>query len=272
MTRPVVVAMGDSIAVGVGELEPGTPRAGFAAHVAHALDAREFVNVAANGARAASVAHEQLPRALMARPDVVLISVGGNDVLRGDFNPQHVRDHLAETVMRLDRPGRTIMVLGLTRIGLFDVFPEAVRRVMGARVDATNTALALACAGRAVFLPGARALSSAGASAFHIDRIHPSPRGHRAIATTALATLEPEWNQRRPIPEPAPMPHIGLQIAWLAVHGVPWVVKRSRDLLPHVTRVVAHELLEERRTRATVYTSQEVEPTTRRHHLPSPMD
>jgi lysophospholipase L1-like esterase len=102
--------MGDSIAVGVGELEPGTPRAGFAAHVAHALDASMYVNVAANGARAAHVAREQLPNALMARPDVVLISVGGNDVLRGDFDPRQVRDDLASTLIRLQRPGRRIIV------------------------------------------------------------------------------------------------------------------------------------------------------------------
>jgi hypothetical protein len=119
-------------------------------------------------------------------------------------------------------------------------------------VDVANDALSMACAGRAIFLPGAHALSGAGSSAFHIDRIHPSPRGHRAIAATALEALAPGWTQRRPIPEPAPLPHVGLQVAWLAVHGVPWVLKRSKDLLPHVTRVVAHELLVERRTRVTV--------------------
>ncbi len=90
MQGPVVVALGDSITFGVGDGAQGpesveTAPVGWAAHVARALGASRFVNLAANGARARHLAQTQVPSALMERPDLVLLTVGGNDVLRGDF-------------------------------------------------------------------------------------------------------------------------------------------------------------------------------------------
>lgn len=249
MTGPVVVALGDSIARGVGD-SLGSP-AGFAAHVAHSLDARAFVNLADNGVRVRTLTQAQVPTALMARPDVVLISVGGNDVLRGDFDPGQMRDDLTHGLERLARPGRHILLVSLARIGLFEAFPPSVRRVMGARVDAANAALTDAARGLATVLDGQAILAAVGRRGWHIDRIHPSAHGHRAVATAALASLAPHWSQRRAIPPPPPPPNVALQVAWLTVRGVPWAVRRSRDLLPHITRVVTHELLEERRARVT---------------------
>jgi hypothetical protein len=37
---------------------------------------------------------------------------------------------------------------------------------------------------------------------------------------------------------------------WLARQGLPWIAKRSRDLIPQMAQVVTHELLEERRAKA----------------------
>ncbi len=40
----------------------------------------------------------------MHQPDIVLMTVGGNDVLRGDFSPDEITDSVGEAFARQDRP------------------------------------------------------------------------------------------------------------------------------------------------------------------------
>ncbi|WNM25429.1 SGNH/GDSL hydrolase family protein [Demequina capsici] len=250
---PVVVALGDSITFGVGdgtqrpEAVTGVP-VGWAAHVAHAVGASSFTNLAANGARARHLGLTQVPSALMAVPDLVLVTIGGNDVLRGDFDPAEVQDRVADALTRLEREGRRVVLVTLARIGLFDLVGGSIADVMARRVAAANIALRLAAAGTAtVVVDGAAALATAGGRGWHVDRVHPSAAGHRAIAVEVLGALGDAAPQMAPlVPAPA-SPRWHERAWWLARHGTPWVAKRSRDLIPQVAAVVTHELLEERR-------------------------
>ncbi|WP_062303923.1 SGNH/GDSL hydrolase family protein [Demequina subtropica] len=249
MTGPRIVALGDSITLGVGD---GVQRAwgevGWAAHTAAALGASSFLNLAANGVRAQEMLERQVPRALAARPDVVLLTVGGNDVLRGDFSPVEVERALRGAIDRLARPGRRIVTVSLDRIGLFDLAPRRVAEAMARRVGEANAAIARAVALTDVeVIDGATLLASLGRRAWHIDRIHPSPLGHRALAGEAAALLAGDWRPCGAVPAPPEPPSRAAVAAWLAVNGVPWAVKRSRDLIPQVTMVVARELRDERR-------------------------
>src|SRR5690242_14136033 len=81
-----LVALGDSTAAGLGDPMPGGGWRGFAVLLADALGAR-LVNPAVTGARVADVRRDQLPVALAAEPDAVVIFVGMNDTLRSDFDP-----------------------------------------------------------------------------------------------------------------------------------------------------------------------------------------
>ncbi|WP_156162343.1 GDSL-type esterase/lipase family protein [Demequina iriomotensis] len=249
MSGPRIVALGDSITLGVGD---GVQRAwgevGWAAHTAHALGAASFLNLAANGVRAREMLESQVPRARAASPDVVLLTVGGNDVLRGDFSPRDVEDALGAAVDALAAPGRRILTVSLDRIGLFELAPRRVAEAMARRIGEANAAIARAVAGTDVeVIDGATLLASLGRRAWHIDRIHPSPQGHRALAGAAAARLAADWARVAPVPEPPQPPGRAAVAAWLAVNGVPWALKRSRDLIPQVTMVVARELREERR-------------------------
>ncbi|WP_062464311.1 SGNH/GDSL hydrolase family protein [Demequina soli] len=252
MTGPRIVALGDSITLGVGDgVQHARGDVGWAALAAAALGASTFVNLAANGVRARDLHQVQVPRALAARPDIVLLTAGGNDVLRGDFSPAEVERALGACLDALAGPGRRLVTVSLDRIGLFDLVPRRVGDAMARRIGLANAAIARAVAPRDVaVIDGATLLAGLGRGAWHIDRIHPSPAGHRALARAAVDLVAPDWPARGPVPPPPPAPGRAAVAAWLAVNGVPWALKRSRDLIPQVTRVVAHELREERAERA----------------------
>ena len=243
MSGPRVVAMGDSITLGVGDgIEDSWGRVGWAAHVAHATGATAFLNLAANGVRARDLA-SQLPDALTERPDVVLCTVGGNDALRGDFDAAEVERCTRETLTTLACEKRTVMLATIDRIGLFDLLPRAIADVMARRAHAVNTALRAAAAPTgAVVLDGAVIFAAAGSSAWHIDRIHPSQRGHRALAAAAVGKLAPRWPQLAAISPAAATPALHARLWWLTQRGLPWAARRSRDLLPQVVGVIANEL------------------------------
>jgi hypothetical protein len=125
--------------------------------------------------------------------------------------------------------------------------------VMGTRIDRANEALRLACEGRRVHLiDGAHVFRQAGPQAWHVDRIHPSQLGHRALATAAVEALSDTWPRVASYAEPRAMPGMASRVAWLAFHGAPWLAKRSVDLIPQVASVVTQELRAEKRARVTV--------------------
>lgn len=245
---PRIVALGDSVTLGVGDRPVPGIGAGWAAHAAYVLGASEYVNLAANGVRARDLMRTQVPSALMHQPDVVLFTAGGNDVMRGDFDPDEVCAHLRDAIERLSRPGRVLVTVGLDRIGLFALLGRHVDTVMARRIGQANAAIAAAVAGTdTILIDGASEFASLGPAAWHIDRIHPSPTGHRALAVAAArATGLPAV---REVTAPGRAPSLPAKAAWLAVRGLPWIAKRSRDLIPQAARVVTHELLEERRER-----------------------
>jgi lysophospholipase L1-like esterase len=87
-----IVALGDSSVFGVGDVGGVIPAtgAGWAGRVAHDLNSPRFLNLATNGSRARHLSKYQLPAALAFDPNLTLICIGTNDVLRGDFSPSEI--------------------------------------------------------------------------------------------------------------------------------------------------------------------------------------
>ncbi|MEV0891948.1 SGNH/GDSL hydrolase family protein [Promicromonospora sp. NPDC050262] len=265
-----LVALGDSITAGVGDtVGPDAAHGpGWAAHLAAVLGVAEFSNLATNGARSRDVADTQLDAALALRPGLATVLVGGNDVLRSDFDARFTLADLHRCVGELRRAGTDVVLVRLPVIGLFELTPRLVRRVMRRRVAAINAAVdevaaaataegpdvagTNAARGRVVVIDAAEAIAPAGAKAWHVDRVHPSPAGHRRLAlgvATALADVDPAYAaaaRAARLPGAPDPPSARQRLVWLLRAGLPWCVRRGRDFLPGLLRSVVHDLRSER--------------------------
>ncbi|WP_420110851.1 SGNH/GDSL hydrolase family protein [Pseudactinotalea sp.] len=251
-TTPLLCALGDSASAGVGDRMSGSTRSGmhdlpgcgWPVHLATALGV-DVLNLGRNGARARDVVATQLPDALTARPDLATVLIGGNDVLRGDFDIAEVGAALSGATTSLLDGGAQVVLVVPPQIAPDLPAPAAVRRVLGRRMEEVRAAAREVAAVHAhpdLVLVDADPLRAAGRHVMHIDRIHPSPRGHRLMARlVADRLLARGWPTRGEINAvPAP-PGLAMQAAWLLVRGVPWLTRRSRDLLPELVRMVITE-------------------------------
>ncbi|BDZ42494.1 hypothetical protein GCM10025865_17930 [Paraoerskovia sediminicola] len=283
-----VVALGDSITVGVGDVGVSTtgehaawssarvdddvPRVGWAAHLATLLGARTFTNLATNGARARDVSGSQLGHALELGPTVATLLVGGNDVLRSDFDPREVATHVSLSVAALRDAGAVVLLVRLPTIGLFDLLPGPVRRVMRRRIAAVNAAVDEIGAPRRphgsvpLVLDAAGCMGRWGPEGWHVDRVHPSAAGHRRLALEAAHHLvragalgpaggsgggaEAVVLRAAALSALPPAPPLTARLGWLVAEGIPWTVRRGRDLLPGLTRAIVEDLRAERAARA----------------------
>jgi alpha-1,6-mannosyltransferase len=231
---PRVLGLGDSISAGVGDLvEPGR-LPGWAAHVADAVQAASYRNLARLGARARSVRDEQLAPALAWRPDLVLLSVAGNDALRGDLDLADVARSVEHVVGTLTAGGGSVVVLRPPALDHVGFLPARLHRALHARLTLVGGEVARAteaAGGICIALPAGR---DAAPQPWHVDRIHPGPGGHRWAATAALQALgERGYRIARPVaPVVTAPPSRAAEAGWLLRNGVPWVLKRSVDLVP----------------------------------------
>jgi lysophospholipase L1-like esterase len=185
------LVLGDSTAVGVG----GTYENGIARQTSRHLSRRGQVlmkNVAVSGARVADVLEDQLPRIGDFRPDLVLLDVGANDVIRLTSAASLARD-LEEIYRELvaRNCGVRIVVTGAPDMSTPPRIPRLLRGIAGRRTAALNEEFEKFVARRnLVFAPIAREtgpLFKRDRSLFDDDRFHPNDRGY----ATWIEVIEP---------------------------------------------------------------------------------
>ena len=246
-----LAVLGDSTAVGVGDPLPAGGWRGFGALLAAALGAPgevRYTNLSKIGARIADLRHGQLRNAVAARPDVTVILAGMNDTLRSDFDPVLLRDDLDVAVTALRATGAVVLITRFHHHGRVFRLPGPLCRALHQRIGQLNDAIDQVVARRGALcldlhvMPGTYDLA-----AWSVDRLHPSERGHRMLAS-GLADLLVGAGIAVPYP-------VGLtcsggrqltsadHVAWLVWRGVPWLVRRGRDLVPHAVTVVLRDLL-----------------------------
>lgn len=238
-----VLATGDSSVFGVGDHGDRLPSvgAGWTGRIAHDINARRYINVARNGARARDLNESQLKAALGMQPTLVLTCIGTNDVLRGDFSPSQIEESLQTFVRKLHEVGSITFFLGLPDPIITAPGPMALRQILSRRVKIVNEILyKIARREDAIFvatwhLPYHR-------RNWHVDRMHPSPQGHQEIAQHVRRELA-LIRKSRDIPSVEVARSKHFEAYWLMTNGLKWFLKRSVDLVPGLVWLLVSEWL-----------------------------
>lgn len=229
------VAVGDSLTEGLcddSRTAPGEYR-GWADRLAMLLAMSrpgpgvEYANLAVRSRRIRDVVDEQLPEALALGAELVGVFVGSNDLVQRGADPVALADRLGDGLRAAADAGCRVLVVT-------PFLPERweVRglRARFARFD--ERLRALAAEHGAVLVDVEHAPELRARSSWAADRVHLNPAGHRTLAYAAARALG--------IPDAAVLADLELALhdgahrthvsgpAWMAMHVLPWVVRRLR--------------------------------------------
>lgn len=244
-----IIAMGDSSVFGVGDHGNDIPSVGFGwtGRIAHDLKAERFVNVAKNGARARHLPTNQLPAVIAYRPHMVLICIGTNDVLRGDFSPEEIRTCLETICKSAVEIGSLVVMLGLPDPIRTAPGPMSLRRILSDRVIIINEILnQIASDGLGIVVPTWNSRIAHERRMWHVDRMHPSSLGHQHIADAVRRHLSLPRRSAKKIPTEVNVSK-KFEMYWLITNGAKWFAKRSIDLVPALLWLMISETLRSRR-------------------------
>jgi len=250
-----MVALGDSLTEGLGDPVPGGGWRGWAALLAAGLrpepGAVELRNLAVSGALTGDVLRRQLPAARGLRPQVAAVVVGANDTLRAGYDIRAISANLDAVLAALAAQEATLLTACLPDPGRMLGLPGPLARPLARRMRSVNEVVhALTERHDAVHVHIADSEWVDDPAMWSVDRLHPSERGHRALARCFHQLLRADGTALGPPPgaEPlGPPPSRGAQTWWMATKGTAWVVDRCTDLLPDLLRLAAAEARHRRR-------------------------
>jgi lysophospholipase L1-like esterase len=247
MRAPLTFAViGDSAASGVGDSDGKGNNLGWSYHLAKSFEEPLiFINAARPGAKSAEVLEIQLPKILIHNPDLVAVVVGGNDLLRSNFNPQKFAENLRKTLLELVSRGCTIMLLELHDPTKIVPMPYLIGRICRRRVAAVNAATRELGKTFGAVLMETRSLQDIYArEKWHVDRMHPSRLGHQFIAAQYANLLTDRGYEVGEVQiDPINNRSRKDSIKWMLRNGTPWFLKRSVDLLPGLVLLSAAEIV-----------------------------
>jgi len=136
------VALGDSTVVGVGA---SSPERNYVSQLARRLQlvypTVQLSNLGVSGATSADVVARQLGRAVAAKPDLVTVSIGPNDIVQGKDAQEYERnlDMLLHTLT--EQTEAVVVVNLLPDLGVAPRFPAQIRPAMEQQTQRFNQAL-----------------------------------------------------------------------------------------------------------------------------------
>jgi lysophospholipase L1-like esterase len=186
--------VGDSIALGVGDPVEGYPHRGWTTSVALALEAARpgFVhrNLGARGLLAEEVRETQLEAALRFRPDLAIVTAGGNDLFGPWFDGDGVEEDLEAIVGALHRRGALVVTIGLFDITRTDLVPPAFRAPLAQRIRELGARTAAVTERHdGIHVDCTDHPAGADPAIYSADRIHLNATGHAIAAALTLAAL-----------------------------------------------------------------------------------
>ncbi len=192
---PVYVALGDSLTAGRDDHGPGGARIGWARRLAGILSTRTAVpcaltNLAADGASAAAVLDRQLPSLAGARPDLVSVTVGMNDIRDPAFGEERFAADVGVLLDGLTATGATVLTCTLPDIAGIMPLPAGLVEVARQRMRRASDIIREQAARRGALCLDAWAMAGAAdPGLFGPDRIHPNASGHQLMADAFAALL-----------------------------------------------------------------------------------
>ena len=234
-SHPTFVVLGDSAAYGTGdEIKAGQFR-GWAGFLADAFqEGCDYFNFSRPGAKSSEVLTNQLPKALRQNPDICAVIVGGNDLLRNNFDPVLLYNNLRSCCQQLLAMGSEIIMVELHDPNQLLKLPKLMRQVLSRRVNAVNAVYRKVALEFEIVTVKTRAINNVhDRKNWHIDRMHPGPEGHFMLARNIADQLRKRgWAISMPYQLTLTHRSRSEKITWLLRNGTPWFFKRSFDLLP----------------------------------------
>jgi lysophospholipase L1-like esterase len=228
------VAIGDSFTEGIGDPEPRSPggHRGWADRVAEVLseqtDDFAYANLAVRGRLLQQILDEQVEPALELHPDLITVSMGGNDVIRPGTDPDDIAARFDAGIERLSSQGATVVMFNGPDIGMTPV----LSRVRG-KVAIYNENLRTVAQKHDAIVADMWSLRElVDPRMWAPDRLHFSPVGHQTIARMVLQALNVE-NDLEPF-EADPLPKQSWRAArrddmtWAREYFAPWILRRLR--------------------------------------------
>ena len=237
--------LGDSAASGVGDSDKNGVTKGWGYYLAkHFQDPLVYVNLSRPGAQSAEVLEDQLPRALMFKPDIAAVIVGGNDALRNGFDPNKLHQNLRATISELKRSGAEVLLLQLHDPTQIVPLPKLLAQVLSRRINAVNRVIhSIGREFNAQILLTRSIQDIYERRVWHMDRMHPSKYGHQIMATHFREILlRRNWKIDPIAIEETPATSKKASIAWMLRNGTPWFFKRSFDLFPAAIFLMSIEI------------------------------
>ena len=237
--------LGDSAASGVGDSDKNGVTRGWGYYLAkHFQDPLVYVNLSRPGAQSGEVLEDQLPKALVFKPDIAAVIVGGNDALRNGFDPNKLHQNLRATILELKKSGAEVLLLQLHDPSRIVPLPRLLARVLCRRINAVNRVIhSVGREFNAQILLTRSIQEIYERKVWHVDRMHPSKYGHQIMATHFREILlRCNWRIDPISIEETPITSKKSSMIWMLRNGTPWFFKRSFDLFPAALLLMGIEL------------------------------
>jgi lysophospholipase L1-like esterase len=188
-----MTVLGDSLALGTGATDPANA---FAFRVYRALLAErpgsEVTNDAIGGSRVADVTRLQVPL-LAADADLVLVIVGGNDVVRRTPAKEFAADYSRLlAAARARAPHAALVACGVPDVARSPLFADSYAKTEALALADDRAVRAAARAQRAAFVDLFTLTQTRGRNPdfFSADDFHPSDAGYAQLESVTLPVVE----------------------------------------------------------------------------------
>lgn len=188
------VAIGDSVAEGIGDLVDGYSELAWsdrlAAELAMWRPELAYLNLGQRDLVAGQVRARQLGAALEFGPDLAFVACGANDALRSSYQPDLVDAELTAIIEPLRARGCAVVTVGLFDTAFAPMIPPRVKHLIGARMRTLSrrTALLAARLG-AIHVNTTGHPAEADSDVHSADGLHGNMRGHAICVAETVRRL-----------------------------------------------------------------------------------